>query len=60
MPSLLGGALLFSGVVHAAEWASLRMPNAGQAKLTSLGLRLMAGSICYTVLLGWSLRAGQR
>ena len=55
MPSLLGAALLFSAVVHMAEWLSLRSPTAGQAPLTRLGLRLMAASVCFTILLGWSL-----
>ncbi len=55
MPSLLGAALLFSAAVHMAEWLSLRSPTAGQAPLTRLGLRLMAASICFTILLGWSL-----
>ena len=54
-PSWLAVALLFSGMVHLGEWFSLRSPGAAQAPLTRLGLRLMASSICFTVLLAWSL-----
>jgi len=53
--SWLAVALLFSATVHGAEWLSLRSPGAGQAPLTRLGLRLMAGSVVFSILLVWSL-----
>jgi hypothetical protein len=55
MPSWLGVALLVSSLAHLAEWASLLLPGAGQASLSRLGVRLMAGSVCFTILLAWSL-----
>ena len=53
--SAVAPALLFSALVHSAEWLSLRSPNAAQASLTRLGLRLMAGSVVFTILIVWSL-----
>lgn len=55
-PGSLSLPLGFSGLVHAAEWLALRSPGAPQAKLARLGLRLMAESILFTLLLVGALR----
>lgn len=56
-------ALAFSGLAHMGEWLALRRPNAAQARLTRLGIRLMCESIVFTILLVWALsyqRVGTR
>jgi len=54
LPHAMSGALAFSGFAYLGEWLSLRSPATAQAKLTQLGLRLMATSIVFTALLAWA------
>lgn len=55
LPHPLSAALAFSGLAHFGEWLALRSPAAAQARLTQLGLRLMATSILFTALLAWTI-----